>query len=367
MSYETENRLPPTVSKRQAIEFAELLGYTRSGTYAHLGMPSVTSLSFFDEKSYRSWTTVELRVHPHNGKRGVIVGTRTSVGRSSHDFAMQNYTVKEFKKRFGGTTYRDGGNGEGYDPGPPFPPAASVCVLAMRRLDWNLSRINMYFHKRDPIVVDQSIAKMEATFPVLKEINPDVFIGNMLVPYMTSLMEDYFKSTYIALLRFAAKNREGVLKSVRLRGDQLDQISEQRLTVEEAVAELLPFHLPSNVGQHFKGIDPKLDVLASLRRKTKRERLSLLERLDELVEKRHALIHDMTMDVQLNHKRAEELVFDVTDGMARIYRHVTSHFSWPCEMPISSNFMSRRTWEKLRRGRQASEVFQSGAGSESPK
>lgn len=355
MSYETENRLPATVSKRDAIEFAELLGYKRTGTYAHFGRPDVTALSYFEDTDYRSWTTVELSIHPAKGSKGVIVGTRTTIGRSHFDFAMQNHTVKAFKKRFGGATYKDGGNGEGYDPGPPVPPAASGCVLAMQRLDWNLSRINMYLHRRKLIETHPSNIQMEKTFPSLREINPDVFISNLLVPYITSLMEDYFKSTYVALLRYAAKNKESVLKGVRIRGDQLAEISEGTLSVEEAVAELLPFHLPSNVGQHFKALDPKLDILAILRRKTKKEKFSLLERIDGLVGKRHALIHDMSMDIDLDHDKADELVFDVTDGMARVYRQITNHFGWPYELPMSSNFTSRRAWQKARKARQLSE------------
>lgn len=283
-------------------------------------------------------------------REGVIVQTRTSVGRSHYDFAMQNRTVKEYKKRFGGTTYKDGGNGDGYDPGPPVPPPASGCTIAMNRLDWNLSRINMYLFHRKPLEVHQSMVAMEKISPGLKEINPEVFSCNMLVPYIISLMEDYFKSTYVALLRYSGK-KEAVLKGLRIRGDQLASISAGKLTVEEAFAELLPFHLPSNVGQHFSAVDKKLDILAPLRRVTKRKKTSLLERVDGLVKQRHELIHDMRIDVSLDHRRIEEILFDVTDAMARIYRQITSHYGWPYELPMSSNFSSRRSWEKARKAR----------------
>jgi hypothetical protein len=124
MSYETTNYLPKGVSKRHAAEFAELLGYEREGTYAHLGMPDVVSMTYFEEKDYRSWQTVQLSIGTGKEKT-VYVHTRTSVGRSHYDFAMQNRTVREFRRRFGGTAVKDGGNGEGDDPGPPVPPAAS--------------------------------------------------------------------------------------------------------------------------------------------------------------------------------------------------------------------------------------------------
>lgn len=356
MSYETENRLPPDVTKRQAIEFAELLGYKRSGTYRHLGRPDVASLHYFEEQDYRSWTTIELSIHPRQKNKGFIVATRTRIGRSHYDFAMQNRTVLEFKKRFGGTTYKDGGNGEGYDPGPAIPPPASGCKLALNRLDWNLSRINLYLYKANPPTQHESEIAMEKVWPGMREINPDVFGSNILIPYITSLMEDYFKSTYIALLKYS-ENKASILKSSRIRGDQLVDISVGKLTVEEAFAELLPFHLPSNVGQHFRALESKLDILAPLRRTSKRNKISMLDRLDALVQQRHALIHDMQIDINLTRSKVERLLFEVTESMARIYKQITKHYGWPYELPMSSNFTSRKSWymqRKLKSGSQKS-------------
>src|SRR4051794_12967336 len=101
MSYETTNYLPRGVSKRHAAEFAELLGYERAGSYAHLGMPHVVSLIYFEESGYKSWETVELSIGISEQKCVVYVHTRTRVGRSHHDFEMQNRTVREFWRRFG--------------------------------------------------------------------------------------------------------------------------------------------------------------------------------------------------------------------------------------------------------------------------
>ena len=53
-------------------------------------------------------------------------------------------------------------------------------------------------------------------------------------------MEDYFKSTYIALLTYS-EQKTSILKGVKLSGEQLSQISQGLLTVEQAAAEMLPF------------------------------------------------------------------------------------------------------------------------------
>jgi len=301
MSYETTNYLPKGVGIKSASDFAQLLGYKRDGNYAHLGMPEQLSLIFFDEKDYRSWEPVELSIGFDEEKGVVYVHTRTRIGRSYYDFAMQNRTVREFKKRFGGRFYRDGGNGDGYNPGSPVPPAASGCYLAMQGLDWNLTRVNHYLQHGFVLPGNNPMGKAEDIWPQMRQLNPEVFISNVLMTYLVSAMEDYFKSTYIALLKYSDR-KAAVLKGARFSGEQLSHISGGVLTIEQAAAETLPFQRLAAVGKHFHDVDPKLDILAALKRPYKGRKTTLLETLEELVTRRHALIHNMQIDIGLEHK-----------------------------------------------------------------
>lgn len=302
MSYETTNYLTAGISIRSAVEFAQLLGYKKNGNYEHLGMPEQLSLTFYDETDFHSWEPVELAIG-FDKKRGVVyVNTRTRIGRSHYDFAMQNRTVREFKKRFGGRVYKDGGNGDGYNPGPPVSPAASGCHLAMQGLDWNLTRVNHYLQLGFVLPENNPMGKAEDIWPQMRQLNPEVFISNVLMTYLVSAMEDYFKSTYIALLKYSDR-KAGVLKGCKLSGEQLSQISDGVLTIEQAVAETLPFQRLTAVGKHFHDVDTKLDILAPLKRPYKGRKVTLLETLDELVSRRHALIHDMQIDIGLDKKK----------------------------------------------------------------
>jgi hypothetical protein len=342
MSYETTNYLPKGVSKRRAAEFAELLGYKREGNYAHLDMPEVVSMIYFEEKDYKSWQPIELSIGTGEEKGVVYVHTRTRVGRSHYDFEMQNRTVREFRRRFGGTAVKDGGNGEGYDPGSPVPPVASGFHLAMQRLDWNLSRVNHYLHLGFVLPDNNPLAPAEKLWPQIRQLNPEVFISNVLVAYLVSAMEDYFKSGYIALLSYAER-KPIILRGIRLTGDQLAQISIGTLTVEQAAAEVLPFQRLAAVGRHFADIDQKLDILAPLKRPYRRRTVNLLDRLEGLVSRRHLLVHGMHIDTDLDRERLEGFIHDLTVGISRVYEGVTRHYGWPFELPFSSNFtLSRR-------------------------
>ncbi len=339
MSYETTNYLPKGVTIRQAAEFAALLGYKRNGSYSHLGQPKTLSMIFFDETDYRSWETVELSIGISQDKACIYVGTRTRVGRNHYDFAMPNHTVREFKKRSGGTSYRDGGNGEGYDPGPPPPPAASGCYLAICRLDWNLTRIHHYLIFNKINNDDSPLKSMETIWPVMRELNHDVFLSNTLVAYLVGTMEDYFKSTYISLLKYSDR-KSNILRGIRLSGEQLSQISAGHLTVEQAAAEHLPFQRLSAIGRHFADIDQNLDILGPLKRPYRRRKETLLETLEALITRRHALIHGMDFDIALDRKRLDQLIHDLTVSISRVYEGVTRRYNWQCKMPISSNFPS---------------------------
>lgn len=325
MSYETENFLPIGVTVAQAASFALLLGYRRNGTYAHMGSPKTLSLIHFEERDYQSWLPVELSIFKTDS--GVTVGTRTRIGRSSYDFQFQNRTVREYKKRFGGRTFKDGGNGAGYDPGRPIPPAASGCYLAMRRFDWHLSRLRSYLMTRNIPKPHQSMEFAEKTWPIISEMNPEVFSNNIIVPYVISMMEDFTKSIYIALLRYSDK-KQSIFKGARLSGEQLANVSNGLLTIESAVVEMMSFQRLAMVARHFKELDPKIDIIGTLKKPYRRRRETLLKSLDDLTTRRHALIHGMEIDISLRGKKIEGLVQNVEAGAGRIYEHIAEQRGW---------------------------------------
>lgn len=337
MSYETTNYLPKGVTHRQAAEFAELLGYSRNGSYAHLGPPETFSLIYYEGKDYKSWEPIEMSIGISSERSAVYVHTRTRIGRSHYDFTMQNKTVREFRRRFGGSAVRDGGNGDGYDPGPPVPPAASGCYLAIQRFDWNLTRVNMYLHQGFSVSEHSGLQPMEKIWPQTREFNHEVFTSNIIPIYLVGALEDYFKSTYIALLTYSCR-KASILKGIRLSGEQLSLISDGKLTVEEAAAETLPFQRLAAIGRNFNDIDSKLNILAPLKRPYRHRKVNLLERMEHLVTRRHALIHGMQFDINLDREKLEAVIHDLTVSVSRVYQHITSYFVWPFELPLSSNF-----------------------------
>ena len=158
-------------------------------------------------------------------------------------------------------------------------------------------------------------------------MNPRLLSNNLLLPYLVSTMEDYFKSTFISLLRYS-KKKDSFLKNVRLSSNHLVKISNGDLTVEEAVTENLPFQRISAISQHFRTIDPKIDIAGILRKPYRRRKKKLFDEIEEFVEKRHAFIHWGEMDTQFSDKSLKKLMKDLETSIIRCYKFITSHYGW---------------------------------------
>jgi hypothetical protein len=79
----------------------------------------------------------------------------------------------------------------------------------------------------------------------LQELDPRTLANHMLVPSLVAAIEEYFKSTFIALLRYSPR-KEAFLKGARLQGEQLLAISDGKATAEEQISETLPFQLDAD-------------------------------------------------------------------------------------------------------------------------
>jgi len=265
---------------------------------------------------------------------------RSRIGRSAYDFEFQNRTVNEFKRRFGGNAFKEGNNGASYDPGPAVPAPASGCYLSMRRFDWHLSRLTRFLMTRSFPELHKSMEFAEKAWPIMMELNPEVFSNNIIMPYLVSAMEEFFKSTYVALLRYSDR-KQSILKGARLSGEHLTNISNGLLTVEEAVAELMPFQRISVVARHFKELDPRIDISGALKKPFHGRRRTLFESIDDLITRRHALIHGMEIDTSLRGKKIDDVVGDVASGVARSYKHVTEQYDWFKKLNSFEAFSSR--------------------------
>lgn len=154
---------------------------------------------------------------------------------------------------------------------------------------------------------------------ILDDMNPRLFSNNLLIPYLIAIWEEYFKASFIALLRYSTQ-RESALKRARLNQNHLEMIAAGTSTIEEALAESLSFQRPSIIAANFKLIDPKFNIATPLRKPYRRRKESLFDTIDAYVEQRNEFVHTGNMDTQFSDKRVEKAINDFGVAVDRLYK-----------------------------------------------
>jgi hypothetical protein len=323
MSYSSENTLPIGTRIQDVRDFCALMGYRKSAVLKSEELGEFEEYWWFEEKDYQSWSGVELSVH--RTERIITVSTRTTLARSYFDLSQQNNTISAIRKRFGGTFTTDAGRGRYLRPSSgPTPAPASGCCLAFSRFGLNLIKAKIYHEARTfPNHPQRKCKGIE----IIQELDPRTLANNTLVPFLVAAMEDYFKSTFIALLRYSIR-KDAFLKSIRLQGEQLAAISSGDSTVEEQISETLSFQRLSALSRHFETLDAKLDLAGALRRPYRRRSQSLFDALEALVLCRHEFIHRATVDTSMTDERIMNIIYDLDEAITRVYRRITDHYNW---------------------------------------
>ncbi len=337
MSYESINKLPTKTKIIDIMELIRLLGFKRVLKPRFRAKGELAQYYWFEETDYRSYSGVDLSLGKDSDGQ-LIVYTRTIASRSYYDLMQQNHTIRTIKRHFDGTFETDLGRGR-YFPkeGNPPKPAQAGCHLAFQRFGQSLIKADIYLESRN---FPQKHWKNIGTFEFMDQMNPRILSNNLLLPYMVSIIEDYFKSSFIALLKYSYR-KESFLKGIRLSSEQLLKIASGDSSIEEAIAETLPFQKISAVCQHFKVLEPDLDLSGALRKPYRRRKKSLFETLEQLVLQRHAFIHKGVLETSFDDTDVKRALNDLEDSVIRCYRRLTEYYGWEFD----------KCWSRGKRGK----------------
>lgn len=145
-------------------------------------------------------------------------------------------------------------------------------------------------------------------------------------------MEDYFRSTYIALLSYSSK-KEDILRKMQLRGSEIVSISMGEMTVEEAIAKSHSFQDMKRISEIYKNLNPKIDIYGILNKPYRRRKETTYKTFERLIQQRHDLIHKAKVNSRYNLQLALKDVRTVHLGIERIYRTLIGLFNWNKEHP----------------------------------
>ena len=323
MSYCSHNEMRTGTSLKRVSEMIDLLGYVRLKN--DLFVPNmVASYIWYDGRDYRSWSGVELQIYREDGT--ISVSTRSTVSRSYWDLVHQNKTIKILRDLFGGHFETDAGRNRYWKPvEPPPQPIVSGCYLARWRFKNALMKSQIYLSARN---LRGNMARPEPTgLPYIDDMNARVISNNLVVPYIIAVWEEYFRSTFSVLLKYAER-RERVMKKARLSHSQLEQIAAKNRPVEDAISECFSFQRPGMIGENFFLLDSKLDLAAAMRKPFRRRKVTLFESIESLVQGRNAFVHRGEMDMSLYDRELDRILGDIVEAVDRCYQAIGSRFAF---------------------------------------
>jgi hypothetical protein len=99
-------------------------------------------------------------------------------------------------------------------------------------------------------------------------------------------------------------------------------------SVENVIADGFSFQRPSLIAEHFRLLDPKLDIGAALRRPYRRRKTSLFDSIERLVENRNAFVHTGRMNMKFFDAQLTTALSDIEVAVNRAYESVATHFQF---------------------------------------
>jgi hypothetical protein len=233
MGCDCTNHIPPGVRRSEVEDFMANLGYVKLG--GGWGEAS-SAYSYWKDDRYRYTTGVYAEITVEKETAGIKVWTRTTIWRSKFDSDFHNWTIRQLKSRFGGYFVSDSGRNRYLRfEGPAIEKAEGGSYAAYSKFHENLVRAQILLSARQSYEGVHPSGKIKQLKDLLDSNDPKVISANLIVPFFVSLVENYFRSTYVVLLKYCDR-KSRIFQSARLVSSDLLAISAGELLVEDAVA-----------------------------------------------------------------------------------------------------------------------------------
>ncbi len=300
---------PREASRSDLKAYLEGLGFRRCKHFWNWP-PGTLNYSWFDERDCMSIDGVSADVYPVEGQEAEITGNRWALhvrnlySASWHDVKMLNDVLRGARSLFGGTIKGDYGTNR-YAPlwkDESTPISRGVSAI-YQRVDQDLRALK--FALPDSAMQQASgepmDAKMRDFIEFTHSLDPVRVVYNGLVPFAVSMFEYFFSRVFrilIAYDSYALEKRAS--HNTRVDFSTLLQVSERERTVEDVIAEAYAFQNLNQLNKAYKewlGIDVRRLLF---RKKRIGRKIAFLEnRLAEIIQYRHGVIHHLELDRSL--------------------------------------------------------------------
>lgn len=288
-----------------------MLGYEKRKGWFYCG----------NDEEYKYEAGVQVwKYEEDENKQEITYRVRVQAFGSGYDLKKANETISALKKYCSAWFESDVGRNRYFETGELIKGAENGCYIAISYLANNFSLL-AHSLKKYPEDLDAEKMMYEYGIPT-----PSSFNANVYLAYLCALIEEYFRSTYIALLKYSDKKDK--ILNCKFSAYDLIEISEGKKTIEEAYARMLSFQNIQKIVMNFKNLDNRLDIGSPLKKPYHGRKKSLYDQIDEIFERRHKMIHRMDVDCNYTSELLSKDIDDIKVALTRIYQYLCKQYSW---------------------------------------
>ncbi len=311
MGWDANINFKNKVDKQKVEEILELLKYKKIKKDLFM---------YYEEKDYKSLLGNAATIYFEENR--LKLHLRTFMHCSDYDLYYMNYTIKTIKRFFECTFYTDEGNNRYFKHGEIITKSEAGCYKAFFNIENDFSYIKLY------IDIMKNDKRMKMDLPKdYKEYNPMYIMTTMGLPYLCTIIENYFRNLFIALFKYS-DNKEKVIKSVKIYNSDLNKVSNEDMQIEEAIARAMSFQNIEKIVQNFKILNSEIDIKGYLNKPYKRRKESLYETINRVLEQRHNFIHSKLFEYDYDLNKFEKDVNLVEEALNRVYKEIVKFYSW---------------------------------------
>ena len=308
MGCDSKNFLPKNVTKKDIQEFLQLLGYEK------------TSSNYFfqyDKFSREQITGIGAEI---SNTKPYVIHLRTTIWRSVRDHEIHNWTIKQLKKRFGGYFESDEGkNRYLWYSGVERRKSEAGCDLAFYDFKNNIVTMRAFLR------ILKNSSKEYPIDDISRYYNPLISSTNIGLPFLISVMEEFLNGCYISLLKYSDLKKT-ILKKSNIQNELLIEVAEKESSVEEVVCRFKSFQNIDSINKNFRELNSKLNFTDSLKRFHSRRKYH--EKLSNIIEKRHLLIHRFQIDHDYTVTDLEKDINTIEKIVQIFYDRIIEIYGW---------------------------------------
>ena len=310
MGYDAYVRIKKKYTKTAIEKLLMMMNYEKIGNFFYCG----------NDDEYRLFTGVHTWLCDENEEEWVY-RVRSQVFAVGYDLQKMNETLRCLKQYCDASFESDYGKNRYFPVDTLIKGAESGCYFAAERLFNNFSGLRYALGK-----YPSDIAAEKSMYEVSGMPAPNIFNANVYSTYLCSLIEEYFKTTYIALLKYS--DRKEKILNVKFSPYDMMDISNGKKTVEEVFASTLSFQNIYKVCSNFHALDNKLDIGLALKRPYHNRKKNLYEQVNDILERRHGLIHRLDIDDNYCTINLQQDIQDVIVAIRRVYGYLCRYYDW---------------------------------------